>query len=99
MKQLSRDFSVTAMDGGNIIIIQLQGQGGDVPILKHPLENAANVADPQHPLEITADGQVGARNIIPPNPSISESPLIPQPNAEMIMASATGGIFFIEAAK
>ena len=70
MKQLSKDFSVTAMDGGNQIVIQLQGQGGDVPILQHPLENAANVSDPQHPLENAADGQVGAKNVVPSNPPI-----------------------------
>ena len=77
MKQLSKDFSVTATDGGNNIVIQLQGQGGDVPILQ-PLENAASIADPQHPLENVADGQVGARNAaIPQNPPILESPLFP----------------------
>ena len=74
------------------------GSGWRCSNSKTSIGNAANVADPQHPLEITADGQVGARNIIPPNPSISESPLIPQPNAEMIMASAAGGMFSIEAA-
>ena len=86
------------MNGGNIVI-QLQGQGGNVPVLQQPLENAANVVDPQHLLENMAVGKVGAENAaIPQNTPILESPPIPQPNAEMIMASAAGGMFSIEAA-
>ena len=35
---------------------------------------------------------------IPPNPPMLEPPLVPKTNSEMIMASAAGGMFSIEAA-
>ena len=53
----------------------------------------------QHPLENNTVGQVGAGNTaILQGPPVLESPPVPQPNAEMIMASAAGGMFSIEAA-
>ena len=47
------------MEGENNIIIQVQGQVGEVPVLQQPLENTADL---QHPLENAAVGQVGAEN-------------------------------------
>ena len=81
------------MEGdNNNIIIYVQGQIGTEGVGQQLENNAV----PQPSLENAAIGGqgVGNRQVLQ-NPLILDSPSIPQSNAEMIMASAAGGMFSI----
>ena len=72
-------------------IVNQDGQNG-VGAEPIPVDNVENL---QLPLGNEGNGQVGPNYVQVP---FVASPAVPQANAEMIMASAAGGMFLLQAA-